>query len=109
MKQYLPRCLNLFRKWKLSHEDARVISVDNSVIIHAIVLHPQKGYMGYGKKIFAALIAANPNIKRIKLDVQKRNKTALSFYRRLGFIVDGEEMQPVGESEEAYFNLSLAL
>ena len=77
--------------------------------IDIIVLHPQKRYMGYGKEIFSELIAANPNIKKIKLDVQKRNKTALSFYRKLGFTVDGEEMQPIGESEEPYFNLSLTL
>ena len=77
--------------------------------INIIVLHPQKRYMGYGKKILSDLIAANPEIKRIKLDVQKRNKPALSFYRKLGFVVEGEEMQPVGESEEPYFNLSLTL
>ena len=77
--------------------------------INIIVLHPQKRYMGYGKKILSDLIAANPEIKRIKLDVQKRNQPALSFYRKLGFVVEGEEMQPVGESEEPYFNLSLTL
>lgn len=78
-------------------------------MIDIIVLHPQKRYMGYGKAILSELIAANPIIKRIKLDVQKRNKPALSFYRNLGFIVEGEEMQPVGESEESYFKLSLTL
>ena len=77
--------------------------------IDIIVLHPQKRYMGYGKEIIAELIAANPTVTKIKLDVQKRNKQALSFYRRLGFSVDGEEIQPVGESEVPYFNLSLAL
>ena len=77
--------------------------------IDIIVLLPQKRYRGYGKAIFSDLIAANPKIKSIKLDVQKRNKPALSFYRKLGFVVEGEEMQPVGETEEPYFNLSLDL
>lgn len=59
--------------------------------------------------ILSDLIAANPNVKRIKLDVQKRNIPALTFYRKQGFIVEGEEMQPVGESEEPYFKLLLVL
>jgi ribosomal protein S18 acetylase RimI-like enzyme len=82
---------------------------EDTCSIDIIVLHPQKRYLGYGKAIFSDLIAANPDIRRIKLDVQKRNKTALSFYRTLGFVVEGEEMQPVGESEEPYCNLSLTL
>ena len=82
---------------------------DETCKIDIIVLLPQKRHMGYGKAIFFDLIAANPKIKSIKLDVQKRNKPALSFYRRLGFVVEGEEMQPVGETEEPYFNLSLTL
>lgn len=59
--------------------------------------------------IVSDLIATNPKIKSIQLDVQKRNIPALSFYRKLGFAVVGEEMQPVGETEEPYFNLSLDL
>ncbi len=82
---------------------------EDTCFIDIIVLHPQKRYIGYGKEIFSNLIAANPSIKRIKLDVQKRNKTALSFYRKLGFTIVGEEMQPVGESEELYLNLLLTL
>ena len=82
---------------------------ENTCSIDIIVLLPQKRYMGYGKEIFSDLISANPSIKKIKLDVQKRNKAALSFYRKLGFTVVGEEIQPVGESEEPYFKLSLTL
>ena len=82
---------------------------EDTCTINIIVLHPQKRYMGYGKAIFSDLIAANPKIKRIKLEVQKRNKPAVSFYQKLGIIVEGEEMQPVGESEEPYFKLLLAL
>ena len=77
--------------------------------IDIIVLLPEKRHMGYGKAIFSDLIAANPQIKSIQLDVQQRNKAALSFYRKLGFVVEGEEMQPVGETEEPYFNLSLTI
>ena len=82
---------------------------DDTCMIDIIVIHPQKRYMGYGKAIFSDLIAANPKIKHVKPDVQKRNTPALSFYRRLGFVVEGEEMQPVGETEEPYCNLTLAL
>lgn len=81
----------------------------DTCMIDIIVLHPEKRYMGYGNMILSDLIAANPNVKRIKLDVQKRNIPALTFYRKHGFIVEGEEMQPVGESEEPYFKLLLFL
>ena len=81
----------------------------DTCMIDIIVLHPEKRYMGYGNMILSDLIAANPNVKRIKLDVQKRNIPALTFYRKHGFIVEGEEMQPVGESEEPYFKLLLVL
>lgn len=37
LKQYLPCCLNLFRKWKLSYEGVRVINVDNSIFIHDVI------------------------------------------------------------------------
>ena len=82
---------------------------DETCKIDIIVLLPQKRHMGYGKAIFSDLIASNPKIKSIRLDVQKRNESALSFYRNLGFVIEGEEMQPVGETEEPYFNLSLSL
>ncbi len=34
---YLRCCLDRFRKWELSHECGRVVSVDNGIFIHAIV------------------------------------------------------------------------
>ncbi len=82
---------------------------DETCSIDIIVLLPQKRHMGYGKAIFADLTASNPKVKRIKLDVRKRNESALSFYRKPGFAAEGEEMQPVGETEEPYFDLLLTL
>ena len=82
---------------------------DDTCLIDIIVLHPQKRYMGYGKEILSGLITANSEIRRIKLDVQKRNEPALLFYRKFGFVIEGEEMQPVGEGKEPYYNLSLTI
>ena len=42
-----------------------------------VVLLPQERNKGYGKEVFADLIAKNPQVRMIKLDVQQRNKSAV--------------------------------
>ena len=74
-----------------------------------IVLLPQERNKGYGKEIFADLIAQNPQVKTIKLDVQQRNKSACEFYQKLGFKVIGEENQSVNGESVPYFNMVLVL
>lgn len=77
--------------------------------IDIIVLHPEERFKGYGKTILSDILQLNPLVKEIKLDVQQRNKTALAFYKNLGFVVDGEEIQPVGDTEVPYYKISLSL
>ncbi len=74
-----------------------------------VVLLPQERNKGYGKEIFADLIAQNSQVKTIKLDVQQRNKSAFEFYKKLGFKVIGEEDQPVNGESVPYFNMALVL
>ena len=50
-----------------------------SCFIDIIVLLPEERHHGYGKKIIADLLAQNPEIKTIKLDVQQRNHSAVAF------------------------------
>ena len=74
-----------------------------------VVLLPQERNKGYGKEVFADLIAKNPQVTTIKLDVQQRNKSAVGFYKKLGFKVIGEENQPVNGECVPYFNMILIL
>ena len=73
-----------------------------SCFIDIIVLLPEERHHGYGKKIIADLLAQNPEIKTIKLDVQQRNHPAVAFYKKTGFRVAGEEYQPVNEMPVLY-------
>lgn len=81
----------------------------HTCMIDIIVLHPNERFKGYGKAIISDILKSNPQVKEIKLDVQKRNKSAMAFYSKLGFAVDGEEMQPVGDTEQPYYKLLLHL
>ena len=74
-----------------------------------VVLLPQERNKGYGKEVFTDLIALNPQVRTIKLDVQQRNKSAFEFYKKLGFKVRGEENQPVNGESVPYYNMVLIL
>ena len=82
---------------------------DNICNLDIVVLLPKERNKGYGKEIFTDLIAQNPQIRRIKLDVQQRNKQAIGFYKRLGFYIIGEEKQSVNGESVPYFNMALDL
>lgn len=82
---------------------------DRTCMIDIIALHPNERFKGYGKDIISDILKCNPQINEIKLDVQKRNKPAIAFYNKIGFVVEGEEMQPVGNGEESYYKLVLHL
>ena len=74
-----------------------------------IVLLPQERNKGYGTEAFADLIARNPQVRTIKLDVQQRNEFAFKFYKKLGFKVIGEEEQLVNEENVTYLNMVFVL
>lgn len=72
-----------------------------------IALSPSQRGRGYGKQALTELMLSDPTVSTITLDVQKRNTRAIDFYRALGFQVIGEEMQPVGDGEQAYWKMRL--
>jgi len=48
-------------------------------------------------------------VKRVHLDVQQKNIRAINFYKKLGFIIIGEESQPFVEGRKDYFKMELML
>ncbi len=44
-------------------------------------------------------------VQCIKLDVQKQNERAVNFYKRLGFIIESEEEQLVGDCAQWHWNM----
>lgn len=63
---------------------------------------------GIGYQAFNQAISSLPStVKKVMLDVQQRNKHAVSFYKRYGFKIVGEEVHPVGDGTQLYFNMEL--
>ncbi|MBQ4252646.1 MAG: GNAT family N-acetyltransferase [Erysipelotrichaceae bacterium] len=88
--------------WLMYHEEA-----PDSCFIDILVLLPAERFRGYGRRIISDLLRMHPQYSRIILDVQQRNTAAISFYRRLGFIITGQSSQPVGDSLVDYWQMSL--
>ena len=73
--------------------------------IDIIVLLPDERHKGYGREVLLDILDQNPQIHVLKLDVQQRNHSAIDFYKKLGFRIVSEEYQPVGDTQELYYNM----
>ncbi len=74
--------------------------------IGIIVIKHNRIGSGIGYDAFHTVISSLPSyIKTVILDVQQKNCHAVSFYKRYGFQIIGEEKQPVGDHEELYYNM----
>ena len=83
-------------------------SLEGSVcFVRIIALLPGERHKGYGSAIVRDLLARNPRVGAIKLDVQQRNRPAVAFYRKLGFKVVSEETQLVKGAPVPYYNMRL--
>ena len=80
---------------------------DNICKLDIVVLLSEERNKGYGKEIFKDLFVLNPQIRKIILDVQQRNEQAVTFYKKLGFQITGEEKQLVNGVKVPYFNMEL--
>ena len=89
--------------WVMYRVEGRICRVD------LLVLHPNERFKGYGRAILSDILKREPWVREIRLEVQKRNRAAVAFYSRLGFAVEGEELQPVGNAEEPCFKMVLRL
>ena len=82
--------------------------IEGSVcFIDILVLLPDERYKGYGRSVMRDLLDRSPQIRTVKLDVQKRNRSAISFYENIGFLAISEEYQPVADGRELYCNMRL--
>ena len=67
------------------------ISPDNETVTLArLYVHPHHQGLGLGKAMFAAMIAAYPNAKRLTLEVEPANSKAIGFYQARGLAITGK-------------------
>ncbi len=79
---------------------------DRQCYLHLIVLKYEELGKSFGYKALLEVIKrAQERAQCIKLDVQKRNERAVNFYKNLGFIIEGEEEQLVGNYNEWHWKM----
>lgn len=87
--------------WVMYGTEGNVCELDIIVLLDA-----ERG-KGYGRQALHDLVLDGGRFDTLLLDVQKRNTKAVALYRRMGFKVVGEELQPVADGEQEYYKMKL--
>lgn len=79
---------------------------DKQCNLHLIALKQDEIGKNFGYQSLLEMIKrVEDMVQWIKLDVQKQNERAVNFYKRLGFIIKGQEEQPVGEYTQWHWKM----
>jgi ribosomal protein S18 acetylase RimI-like enzyme len=80
-----------------------------SIEIERIYLLKKYQGKGFGKNLidFVIEIASNDNLYRIWLGVWSKNKKAIEFYKKLGFIKFDQHLFKLGKDEQLDYLLEL--
>lgn len=90
--------------WVMYQLDGDTCHLDLIVVRYSLV------GSGVGYLAFDRIVRSLPSfVRRVKLDVQQRNRHAVDFYLRYGFQIVSEERQPVGSGAQMYYNMELTL
>ncbi len=65
----------------------------DALVVSRLYVHPGHQRRGIGGKMLAALMARHANAAVLRLFVAADNPRGLSFWRRQGFVVDGEAIE----------------
>jgi GNAT superfamily N-acetyltransferase len=60
----------------------------NDLFLHKFYLDMHEQGKGLGKKFFAALLSKFPEMKTMRLQVNRMNYKTINFYFRLGFVIE---------------------
>ncbi len=79
---------------------------DRQCNLHLIVLKYEELGKNFGyQSLLEVIKRVADRAQCIKLDVQKQNERAVNFYKKLGFVIEGEEEQPVGDYTQWYLKM----
>jgi ribosomal protein S18 acetylase RimI-like enzyme len=77
--------------------DGRVVATafarpgaDGRITLSQLYVLPEVQGRGIGRQLLAASLAAFPQARTVRLEVEPRNVSAITFYERAGFLVVGE-------------------
>lgn len=71
--------------------------VKDGFFMHKFYIAPECQGKGLGKQMFAELLRRMPEIKRIRLQVHRRNVNSWNFYLKQGFVIEQEADFDIGE------------
>ncbi len=78
-----------------------------------VAIHEGHQGKGYGKAVITYLIEwakANPKVEKIMLHVRSSNLTAISLYKKMGFVVEGVRVKLIKLGPNSYLdNVAMAL
>ncbi len=72
-----------------AHEDAH--------FLHKFYIHPNLQGRGIGKAMLHTFLQQSPEIKRLRLQVARKNVNAWNFYLKQGFVIEGEADFDIGD------------
>jgi GNAT superfamily N-acetyltransferase len=70
---------------------------ESDFFMHKFYMETDQQGKGLGKKIFSALIARFPELKTMRLQVNRMNFKTINFYFRVGFIIEEAKMFDIGD------------
>ncbi len=69
---------------------------ESEFFMHKFYMEMKEQGKGYGKKIFAELLLRFPELKTMKLQVNRMNYKTINFYFRLGFVIEEAKKFDIG-------------
>ena len=70
---------------------------DSEFFLHKFYMDKSEQGKGNGKKIFAEILARFPELKIMRLQVNRKNYKSINFYFRLGFVIEEAKDFDIGE------------
>lgn len=71
---------------------------DKTIFLRRLYVSPDAQKSGIGKQLYQQVVAAFPQAKSVKLEVEAQNTQALRFYQGQGFVNVGRTSQCGGDS-----------
>ena len=73
---------------------------DSAYFLHKFYLAPECHRQGVGGSMFAELLQREPQIRRLRLQVARKNEASWKFYQKHGFTIEREADFSVGDGYE---------
>ena len=87
-----------------------VVSVgQNELYLTRLYVHPQHQRRGIGTDLLNAALAAYPDAKTIRLEVEQHNTKGLSFWRKQKFVEVGTRIEQIGTDRMAVITMERRL